>query len=153
MLNKLEIESKKILIKTIDDLVVKYQKKADKEIKAKKPKIVYKGEEYSSENELSEAYTCDVFSLKVYERLQAKLVSLQDAYRTKTESNENIMLVREFNKYKNTLKQELLTDEQERLHKEKVESRMKSLIAEGYSIRDAEIIVGNEINEVLMNDL
>lgn len=142
MLSETEIKSRELIIEELKKLIDKYQKKADKEkSKLKEPKIIYKGEEYRTRSDIMDAYSCDVFSETVCDKLLDKLDNIKDAYTSMTESE---MLIYDFNKYLKSIMEELRLDEQEKLHKRHINDRMNALISEGYSYKQATVIVGNE---------
>lgn len=143
-MDRIEIAGNELIAEAIDKLIEKYKKKAEKERgKIKEAKVTYQGMTYTSEAELMDAYSCDVFTDKVYDRLLDKLNKARgsvDAY-AMTESE---MLLVEFNKHKNSLLAEVAHDKAMKLRQEEIDLRIKGLVEQGYSIREAETIIGNE---------
>lgn len=142
-MTEIEIKVNELIVESIDKLIEKYQKKADKErAKVNQAYVTYKGEKYYSLTELMDAYSCDAFSSATYdgliEKLEKKTGDVPDAM---TDSEQIVYLL---NKHKSNL---LLEVSHERLIKQRqaeVDERMKQLISEGYSFREAETIIGNE---------
>lgn len=89
-----------------------------------------------------DAYSCDVFSSATYDRLveklEAKTGDIPDAM---TDSEQIVYLL---NQHKSNLLLEVSHDRLEKQRQAEIDERMKQLIAEGYSFREAEIIIGNE---------
>ena len=139
-----EIKTNEIIAEAIDRLIEKYQKKADKErAKVESAYITYKGEKYYSEKELEDAYVCDIFTSSTYDRLLEKLNNARgqidkDAY------TESEMLVVNLKQHKANLLYEIAQDKQHKERQASVDKRLKELVDEGYSLREAQTIVSNE---------
>lgn len=141
---KSEIKAIMLIVEAVDKVIEKYQKKAMKEReKINNASITYKGEKYYSEKDLMDAYACDIFSCSTYDRLLERLNKVKFGI-SGNEMTENELIVSDLNIYKNSLLNELALDKQLKDRQKKVETRMKGLIEEGYSIREAETIIGNE---------
>ena len=143
-MNKTEIKANELIAEAIDKIIEKYQKKADKErAKIRQAFVTYKGEKYYSESELMEAYSCDVFTNSTYDRLLDKLNHAKNGI-SGDEMTESEIMVFELSKHRNNLLHEVAVDKQQKERQAQVDDRMRELIAEGYSFREAETIVGNE---------
>lgn len=143
-MTKAEIKANELIIEAIEKLIEKYQKKAVKErSKVEQASVTYKGEKYCSESELMEAYACDVFSSSVYDRLVAKLDKAKAGI-SKNEMTESELIVFSLNQHKNNLLTELAHDKLAKERQAEIDARMRKLIEEGYSYREAETIIGNE---------
>lgn len=143
-MTKTEIKANELVAEAIEKIIEKYQKKADKEReKVKKAYVTYKGEKYCSESELMDAYSCDVFSESTYDRLLDKLNKAKDGV-SGNEMTESEILVFELSKHRNNLLHEIAVDKQQKERQAQIDERMRDLVAEGYSLREAETIVGNE---------
>lgn len=142
-MNEIEIKVNGLLTEAIDKLTEKYQKKAEKErAKVKQAFVTYKGEKYYSRADLMDAYSCDVFSSSTYDRLVEKLESKTgDVPDSMTESEQVVYLL---NQHKGNLLREISQDRLKKQRQAEIDERMKQLVAEGYSIREAETIIGNE---------
>lgn len=143
-MTKSEIKANELIAEAINKIIEKYQKKADKErSKIKQAFVTYKGEKYYSESELMEAYSCDVFNDSTFDRLLDKLDKAKDGI-SGNEMTESEIMVFELSKHRNNLLHEIAVDKQQRERQSQIDDRMRELIAEGYSFREAETIVGNE---------
>lgn len=143
-MNNTEIKVNELLIEAINKLIEKYQKKADKErAKANQGYITYKGERYETEADIMDAYACDMFSGKVYDTLLNRLEKAKGVS-SSNEMTESELIKIELDTRKNNLLIEIAQDKRAKERKEQVESRMRELMNEGYSYREAEAIIGNE---------
>lgn len=143
-MTKSEIKANELIAEAIDKLIEKYQKKADKEReKVRQAYVSYKGEKFCSERELMDAYACDVFSESTYDRLLDKLNKAKNGI-SENEMTESEIMVFELNKHRNNLLHEIAIDKQQKERQKQVDDRMRELVAEGYSLREAKTIVGNE---------
>lgn len=143
-MTELEIKVNEVLAEAIDKLIEKYQKKADKErTKVKQAHVTYKGNKYYSETELMDAYGSDYFSSSTYDRLVEKLEAKKMGIFSNdmTQSETIVFLLRQ---HKSNLLLEVTQDRLSKQRQAEKDERMKQLIAEGYSFREAEIIIGNE---------
>lgn len=144
MLDRTQIEARKLITESIDKIIDKYSKKAEKEkAKVKNASITYKGCTYSSDAELQEAYACDYFDSSTYDRLLDRLSKARgnvDAY----ELTPSECLVIELNAIKNNLNMEIKIDEMEKKRKAEQEARGNELAEQGYSYREINAILGNE---------
>lgn len=142
MLTATEIEAYNIIIENLKKIQYKYVVKGNKEReKIQQPYVTYKGDKYYSENDLMEAYACDMMSSSIYDKLLLKLSDKLDDNRAYTHSE---MISIEINKFIVNLSRDLQADELQKKHQNEIDNRMKQLTEEGYSIREAETIVGNE---------
>lgn len=143
-MNSTEIKVNELLKEAVDKLIEKYQKKVAKEKeKIKQAYITYKGDKYYTKNDILEAYGCDCFSESTCDRLLERLDralcgTLDDSM------SENELIIIELNKYKSNLLNDIIADRNEKERKAQTEKRMKELMAEGHSFREAETIIGNE---------
>ena len=143
-MTKSEIKANELIAEAIDKIIDKYQKKADKErAKIKQAFVTYKGEKYYSESELMDAYSCDVFTDSTYDRLLDKLNNAKNGV-SGNEMTESEIMVFELSKHRNNLLHEIAVDKQQKERQSQIDDRMRELMAEGYSFREAEAIVGNE---------
>lgn len=143
-MTKSEIKANELIAEAIDKIIEKYQKKADKErAKIRQAFVTYKGEKYYSESELMDAYSCDVFTDSTYDRLLDKLNNAKNCV-SGDEMTESEIMVFELSKHRNNLLHEVAVDKQQKERQSQIDDRMRELIAEGYSFREAETIVGNE---------
>ena len=143
-MTKSEIKANELIAEAIDKIIEKYQKKADKErAKNRQVFVTYKGEKYYSESELMDAYSCDVFTDSTYDRLLDKLNNAKNDV-SGDEMTESEIMVFELSKHRNNLLHEVAVDKQQKERQSQIDDRMRELIAEGYSFREAETIVGNE---------
>lgn len=143
-MTKSEIKANELVAEAIDKIIEKFQKKAAKEReKASKAYVTYKGEKYCSESELMDAYSCDVFSESTYDRLLDKLNKTKDGV-SGNEMTESEILVYELSKHRNNLLHEIAVDKQQKERQAQIDERVRDLVAEGYSLQEAETIVGNE---------
>lgn len=143
-MDKYEILANEMIAESIQKLIDKTQKKADKErAKIKNATVTYQGITYSSEGELMEAYSCDCFSSSVYDRLLDKLNAARDKM-DPFEMTPSEMLLMELNKHRNTLLAEVALDKELKRRQAEKDDRISELTAEGYSIREAKTIVENE---------
>lgn len=144
MLDSTQIKARELIIESIDKIIDKYTKKADKEkAKVKNASITYKGVQYTSESDLQEAYACDCFDSSTYDRLLDRLSKARgnvDTY----ELTPSECLVIELGAIKNNLHMDIKTDELERKRKAEQDARAEQLASEGYSYREIETILGNE---------
>ncbi len=145
MLSETEIKARRMVIESIEKLIEKTSKKAEKEkAKKKQAHVTYKGECYYSEAELQDAYGCDAFSMATYDRLVDKLYKAkgnQDDFDRFTPSE---ILLQELNEIKSNFEIELFQDEKSKERKVQQEARAEELAKEGYSFREIETIIGNE---------
>ena len=139
-----EIKTNEIIAEAIDKLIEKYQKKADKErAKVESAYITYKGEKYYSEKDLEDAYVCDIFTSSTYDRLLERLNNA----RGQIDSNaytESEKIVINLEHHKSNLLYEIAQDKQLKEKQASTNKRLKELVDEGYSYREAQTIVGNE---------
>ena len=143
-MTKSEIKTNELIAEAIDKIIEKYQKKADKErAKVKQAFVTYKGEKYYSDNDLMEAYSCDVFTATTYDRLLDKLNKAKNGI-SGDEMTESEIMVFELSKHKNNLLHEIAMDKQQKERQAQIDDRMRELVADGYSYREAETIIGNE---------
>lgn len=143
-MTKSEIKANELIIEAIDKIIEKYQKKADKEReKVSQAYVSYKGEKFYSENELMDAYACDLFSESTYDRLLDKLNKARNGI-SENEMTESEIMVFELAKHRNNLLHEIAIDKKQKERQAQIDDRMRDLVAEGYSIREAETIIGNE---------
>ena len=143
-MTKAEIMVNEMIADSISKLIEKYQKKADKEReKVSKAYVAYKGEKYFSESELMDAYACDVFSDSTYDRLLDKLNKAKDGISGK-EMTESEIIVLELQKHRNNLLHEVAMDKHLKEKQAQNDERIKDLVSQGDSIREAETILGNE---------
>ena len=143
-MTKTEIMANELIAESISKLIEKYQKKAEKEReKVSKAYVTYKGEKYYSESELIDAYSCDVFSDSTYDRLLDKLNKAKDGL-SGNEMTESEIIVFELQKHRNNLLHEVAYDKHLKEKQAQTDERIKELAAQGYSIREAETILGNE---------
>lgn len=139
-----EIKTNEIIAEAIDKLIEKYQKKADKErAKLKSVYITYKGERYYTESELQDAYACDVFTMATYDRLLDKLNNAKGNI-DNNEYTESEKLVINLKSHKSNLLYEIAQDRQLKEKQASTDKRIKELVDEGYSIKEAQTILGNE---------
>lgn len=143
-MTKSEIKANELIAEAIDMIIEKYQKKADKEReKVNQACVTYKGEKFCSESELMDAYACDVFSESTYDRLLDKLNKAKNGI-SGNEMTESEIMVFELSKHRNILLHEIAIDKQQKERQAQIDDRMRELVAEGYSLREAETIIGNE---------
>lgn len=143
-MTKTEIMVNDMIAESISKLIEKYQKKADKEReKVSKAYVTYKGEKFFSESDLMDAYSCDMFSDSTYDRLLDKLNKAKDGISGK-EMTESEIIVFELQKHRNNLLHEVAFDKHLKEKQAQTDERIKELTSNGYSIREAETIVGNE---------
>lgn len=143
-MTKSEIKANELIAEAIDKIIEKYQKKADKEReKIKRASVTYKGETYYSESELMDAYSCDVFTDSIYDRLLDKLDKARNGI-SGSEMTESEIMVFELSKHRNNLLHEIAIDKQQKEKQAQIDDRMRELIKDGYSYREAETIIGNE---------
>lgn len=143
-MTKSEIKANELIAGAIDKIIEKYQKKANKErAKIKQIFVTYKGEKYYSKSELMDAYSCDAFTDSTYDRLLDKLNNAKNGV-SGDEMTESEIMVFELSKHRNNLLHEVAVDKQQKERQSQIDDRMRELIAEGYSFREAETIVGNE---------
>lgn len=143
-MTKSEIKANELIIEAIDKLIEKYQKKAKKErSKVEQASVTYKGVKYYSENELMDAYACDYISSATYDRLVDKLDKAKSGV-SKDEMTESELIMVSLNQHKNNLLSEIAYDKRAKEKQAEIDNRMRELIAEGYSYREAETIIGNE---------
>lgn len=139
-----EIKANELIAEAIDKIIVKYQKKADKErAKIKQASVTYKGEKYYSESELMDAYSCDVFSNTTYDRLLDKLNKEKNGI-SGSEMTESEIMIFELSRHRNNLLHEIAVDKQQKERQSQINSRMRDLMEEGYSYKEAKTIIGNE---------
>jgi len=139
-----EIKANELIAEAIDKIIVRYQNKADKErAKIKQASVTYKGEKYYSENELMEAYSCDVFTNTTYDRLLDKLNKAKNGI-SGSEMTESEIMVFELSRHRNNLLHEIAVDKQQKERQSQINSRMRELMEEGYSYKEAKTIIGNE---------
>ena len=141
-MTELEIKVNELIVESIEKLIEKHQKKADKErAKVKQAYVTYKGEKYYSKADLMDAYSCDVFSSTTYDRLVEKLeAKTGDVPDAMTDSEQIVYLL---NQHKSNLLLEVSQDRLKKQRQAEKDERMKQLIEEGYSFREAETIIGN----------
>lgn len=143
-MTKSEIKANVLIVEAIDKVIEKYQRKADKEReKVRQACVSYKGEKFYSESELMDAYACDVFSESTYDRLLDKLSKAKNGV-SGNEMTESEILVFELTNHKNNLLHEIAVDKQQKERQTQIDNRIKELVEEGYSMREAETIIGNE---------
>lgn len=143
-MTKSEIKANELIAEAIDKIIEKYQKKADKErAKVKQAFVTYKGEKYYSESDLMDAYSCDVFTDTTYDRLLDKLNKAKNGI-SGNEMTESEIMVFELSKHKNNLLHEIAMDKQQKERQAQIDDRMRELMADGYSYRETETIIGNE---------
>lgn len=143
-MTKTEVTVSEMIIEAIDKLIEKYQKKAEKErAKVKQAYVTYKGEKYYSEAELMDAYGSDCMSSSTYDRLADKLEKAKLGTHG-DEMTESEMIVHDLQIRKNNLATEIAHDRLDKERQIAIDNRMKELMAEGYSYREAETIIGNE---------
>lgn len=143
-MDKYQIAANELIAGAIDKLIEKVQKKAEKEReKLLTAKVIYKGETYTSEADLMDAYGCDAFSEAVYDRLLDKLNKARGKNDPREFCDSEIMLI-ELNKHKTNLLAEVAHDRAMKERQEQTDKRIRELVEQGYSIREAETIVGNE---------
>ena len=143
-MTKSEIKVNELIAQAIDKIIEKYQKKADKEKeKARQSYITYKGEKYYTERDIMEAYACDGFSSTTCDRLLERLNKAKNGI-SENEMTESEIIVFELAQHKNNLLHEIAADKQQKERQAHIDDRMRELVAEGYSIREAQTIVGNE---------
>ena len=143
-MTKSEIMANELIAEAIGKLIEKYQKKADKEReKVSKAFVTYKGEKYYSESELMDAYSCDIFTDATYDRLLDKLGKAKDGI-SGHEMTESELIVFELTKHRNNLLHEVAWDKSQKEKQAQFDERINELVGQGYSIREAETIVGNE---------
>lgn len=143
-MTKSEIKANELIAEAIDKIIEKYQKKADRErAKVKQASVTYKGETFHSESELMDAYSCDVFSETTYDRLLDKLNKAKNGI-SENEMTESEIIIFELNKHKNNLLHEIAMDKHLKEKQAQTDDRMRELMEQGYSFREAETIIGNE---------
>lgn len=143
-MTKSEIKANQLIADAIDKIIEKYQKKADKEReKVRQACVSYKGEKFCSESELMDAYACDAFSESTYDRLLDKLNKAKNGI-SGNEMTESEIMVFELSKHRNNLLHEIAIDKQQKERQAQVDDKVRELVAEGYSLREAEAIIGNE---------
>ena len=143
-MNNTEIKVNELIIESIDKLIEKYQKKADKErAKIKQAYITYKGDKYYTENDILDAYGCDCFSSAVCDRLIERLNKAKCGT-SETERTESEQIVFELEWRRNALLREIADDKRVKEKQEQTDKRMRELMASGYSYKEAETIIGNE---------
>ena len=129
-MTKSEIMANQLIADAIDKIIEKYQKKADKEReKVRQACVSYKGEKFCSES--------------TYDRLLDKLNKAKNGI-SGNEMTESEIMVFELSKHKNNLLHEIAIDKQQKERQAQVDDRVRELVAEGYSFREAEAIIGNE---------
>lgn len=143
-MTKSEIKANELIAEAIGKIIEKYQKKADKEReKIKQACVTYKGEKYFSESDLMEAYACDVFSESTYDRLLERLNKARDGI-SGNEMTESEIMVHELSRHRNNLLHEIAVDKQQKERQAQIDDRLRNLVADGYSLREAQTVVGNE---------
>lgn len=139
-----EIKANELIAEAIDKVIEKYQKKADKErAKIKEAFITYKGDKYYTQNDIMEAYGCDCFSEKVCDRLLEQLNNKMCGTLDKSYTESELIII-DLEKHKLNLQREIADDKRVKEEQTRKDNRMRELIAEGYSFREAEAIMGNE---------
>ena len=143
-MDKTEVKTNEVIVESIDKLIGKYQKRADRErTKVKQASITYKGEIYCSEQDIMDAYACDVFTEATCDRLIKKLDKAKNGI-SGEEMTESEMIVLNLNKHKSNLLQEIADDKKLKEKEAQTQRRIRKLMKEGYSYREAETITGNE---------
>ena len=143
-MNSAEIKANELAAEAIEKVIEKYRKKAEKErAKVSQAFVTYKGEKYYSESELMDAYSCDVISSDAYDRLLEKLDKAKCGV-FGNEMTESEILVFELTIRKNNFLHEIAFDKQQKERQAGIDGRMRELISQGYSYKEAETIVGNE---------
>lgn len=139
-----EIKVNELIVESINKLIGKYQKKADKEReKAKQAYVTYKGDEYYTKDDIMDAYACDCITEATCDRLLDKLdKAMCGTLNKEMTENERIILI--LNQHKGNLLNEIINDRNMKKRQAEKDNRMKELMDEGYSYREAETIIGNE---------
>lgn len=144
MLSESKIKAMELIIEDVEKLIAKKLKVVERE-KAKRDNsyVTYKGDKYSSIRELQEAYECDAFSSATFDRLLEKLDKAKgtadvDSY-TPTES-----IVIEMQMIINEFKNEILQNNLQIERQNQKDERIKELVNQGHSLKEAETILGNE---------
>ena len=139
-----EIKTNEIIAEAIDKLIDKYQKKADKErAKVERAYITYKGEKYYSEKDLEDAYVCDIFTSSTYDRLLERLNNARGQIDSNAYTDSEKIVIN-LEHHKSNLLYEIAQDKQLKEKQASTNKRLKELVDEGYSYREAQTIVGNE---------
>lgn len=143
-MDEVQIKANLMIADEIGKLIEKLSKKAQKErAKINSASITYKGEVYKSEQDILDAYACDYFTEAVCDRLMDRL----NEARGKADPNcltDTEMLVHELDMHKSDLLHAVAFDKEMKRRQEEKDKRMLELTSEGYSIREAENIIGNE---------
>lgn len=143
-MNKYEIKANELITEAVQKLIDKYSVKAAKEReKIKTASVTYNGEKYHSEAELMDAYSCDVFDDKTYDRLLTKLNNARGK-NDPSEFTDSEMIKMALDKYRYNLMLELQNDAITKRRQAEIDNRIKALTSEGYSIREAKVIIENE---------
>jgi len=144
MLSSSEIQARQMIIEQIDKIIEKLQKKAAKEKeKMLNASITYKGEVYTSENDLSDAYACDYFSSETYDRLLEKLHKAMGST-DKNAMTPSELLIHDLSSIKYNIEREIADVNFLKEKQEEKNKRVAELSEEGYSVREIEAIIGNE---------
>lgn len=144
-MNDTEIKVNEMLTEAVDRLIGKYKKKADKEREQAEQKyIVYKGDKYCTRNDIMDAYACDMISSSVCDRLLERLDKAKQGL-LNSSFTESEMIVLELHKYRDNLANDLIADKKNKEKQKQIADRMAELSGQGYSYREAETIVGNEL--------
>lgn len=139
-----QIKANQIIAEAIDKILDKERKKAQKErAKINRASITYKGEVYKSEQDILDAYACDYFSEKVCDNLMDKLNNARDKMDPNCMTDTELLII-ELEKHKTELLHEVAFDKEIKRRQEETDKRIQELTNEGYSIREAETIIGNE---------
>ena len=144
MMDIYEIKALELTVEALDTVIAKCQKKAEKErSKINKGYITYKGERYETEDDIFDAYACDVISSdtadKLVEKLQ-KAKGVSDA----NEMTESEKILNHLQMFKSNIQTEIAHDNQKKVNQERKDARVRELVAEGHSFEEAVTIMGNE---------
>lgn len=143
-MDKIEIKVNELVSASIDKLIEKYQKKVNKEReKVKRACVTYNGDEYYTKEDIMDAYGCDCISEATCDKLLDKLDKAMCGTLNK-EMTENEQIIFVLNLHKNNLLNEIFNDRKVKERQAEKDNRMKKLMDEGYSYREAETIIGNE---------
>lgn len=143
-MDKIEIKVNELVSASIDKLIEKYQKKADKEReKVKRACVTYKGDEYYTKEDIMDAYGCDCISETTCDRLLDKLDKAMCGTLNK-EMTESEQIIFVLNLHKNNLLNEIINDRNVKERQTQIDNRMRELMDGGCSYRKAETIIGNE---------
>ena len=139
-----EIKALELTIEALDTVIAKCQKKAEKErAKINKGYITYKGERYETEDDIFDAYACEVISSDTADRLVEKLQKVKGVSDS-NEMTESEKIVHHLQMFKGSMQTEITHDRRQKALQEERDNRVRELVAEGHSFEEAVTIMGNE---------